>query len=167
MAVNRGAEILGEILGSASTADAHHITAPAPGGSGAVSCMQIALDDAGITPAEVGHINAHGTSTDKNDAAEATAIAKVFGTDGGPLVTSTKGVTGHALGAAGALEAVAVLMAMKHRLVPPTAGLETVDPDLPSIGYVMGEAVPWEPAPSLSNSFGFGGHNGTIVIGPG
>lgn len=167
MAVDRGAEILGEILGSASTADAHHITAPAPGGSGAVSCMQIALEDAGITPAEVGHINAHGTSTDKNDAAEAAAIAKVFGTDGGPLVTSTKGVTGHALGAAGALEAVAVLMAMRHRLVPPTAGLETVDPDLPSIGYVMGQAAPWDPSPSLSNSFGFGGHNGTIVIGPG
>ena len=166
MAVERGAVIHGEILGSASTADAHHITAPAPGGAGAVICMQIAMQDAGITPDQVGHVNAHGTSTDKNDAAEAAAIAKVFGTDGGPLVTSTKGVTGHALGAAGALEAVAVLMAMKHRLVPPTAGLRTVDPELPAIDFVMGEAAPWEPSPSLSNSFGFGGHNGTVVIGP-
>lgn len=166
IAVERGATIYGEILGSASTADAHHITAPAPGGAGAVSCMQLAMEDAGITPDQVGHINAHGTSTDKNDAAEATAIAKVFGTDGGPLVTSTKGVTGHALGAAGAIEAVAVLMAMKHRKVPPTAGLANVDPELPSINYVIGEAADWEPAPALSNSFGFGGHNGTIVIGP-
>lgn len=166
MAVERGATIYAEILGSASTADAHHITAPAPDGSGAVSCMQIAMDDAGITADQVGHINAHGTSTDKNDAAEAAAIAKVFGTDGGPLITSTKGVTGHALGAAGAIEAVAVVMAMQHRLIPPTAGLENLDPEIPALRFVTGAPVEWEPAPSLSNSFGFGGHNGTLVIGP-
>lgn len=167
MAIARGATICGEVMGSASTADAHHITAPAPDGSGAVSCMQLAMQDAGLTPDQIGHINAHGTSTDKNDAAEAAAIAKVFGTDEGPLVTSTKGVTGHALGAAGALEAVAVLLAMKNKLVPPTAGLTTIDPELPSLNFVVGEAAAWEPAPSLSNSFGFGGHNGTVVIGPG
>lgn len=167
MAIARGATIYGEVMGSASTADAHHITAPAPDGSGAVSCMQLAIQDAGLTPDQIGHINAHGTSTDKNDAAEAAAIAKVFGTDEGPLVTSTKGVTGHALGAAGALEAVAVLLAMKNKLVPPTAGLTTIDPELPSLNFVVGEAAAWEPAPSLSNSFGFGGHNGTVVIGPG
>lgn len=167
LAEARGATILGEILGSASTADAHHITAPSPGGVGAVTCMQLAMDDAGITPDQVRHINAHGTSTDKNDAAEAEAVAKVFGTDdSGPLVTSTKGITGHALGAAGALEAVAVLLAMQHGKVPPTAGLTERDPELPAINIVEGGPADWEPGPSLSNSFGFGGHNGTLVLGP-
>jgi 3-oxoacyl-[acyl-carrier-protein] synthase II len=167
LAEARGATILGEVLGSASTADAHHITAPSPGGVGAVTCMQLAMDDAGITPDQVRHINAHGTSTDKNDAAEAEAVAKVFGTDGsGPLVTSTKGITGHALGAAGALEAVAVLLAMQHGKVPPTAGLTERDPELPAINIVEGGPADWEPGPALSNSFGFGGHNGTLVLGP-
>ena len=167
LAEARGATILGEVLGSASTADAHHITAPSPGGVGAVTCMQLAMDDAGITPDQVRHINAHGTSTDKNDAAEAEAVAKVFGTDdSGPLVTSTKGITGHALGAAGALEAVAVLLAMQHGKVPPTAGLTERDPELPAINIVEGGPADWEPGPSLSNSFGFGGHNGTLVLGP-
>ena len=167
LAEARGATILGEVLGSASTADAHHITAPSPGGVGAVTCMQLAMDDAGITPDQVRHINAHGTSTDKNDAAEAEAVAKVFGTDdSGPLVTSTKGITGHALGAAGALEAVAVLLAMQHGKVPPTAGLIERDPELPAINIVEGRPADWEPGPSLSNSFGFGGHNGTLVLGP-
>ena len=167
LAEARGATILGEVLGSASTADAHHITAPSPGGVGAVTCMQLAMDDAGITPDQVRHINAHGTSTDKNDAAEAEAVAKVFGTDdSGPLVTSTKGITGHALGAAGALEAVAVLLAMQHGKVPPTAGLTERDPELPAINIVEGDPADWEPGPALSNSFGFGGHNGTLVLGP-
>lgn len=167
LAEARGATILGEVLGSASTADAHHITAPSPGGVGAVTCMQLAMDDADITPDQVRHINAHGTSTDKNDAAEAEAVAKVFGTDdSGPLVTSTKGITGHALGAAGALEAVAVLLAMQHGKVPPTAGLIERDPELPAINIVEGGPADWEPGPSLSNSFGFGGHNGTLVLGP-
>ena len=167
LAEARGAMILAEVLGSASTADAHHITAPSPGGVGAVTCMQLAMDDAGITPDQVRHINAHGTSTDKNDAAEAEAVAKVFGTDdSGPLVTSTKGITGHALGAAGALEAVAVLLAMQHGKVPPTAGLTERDPELPAINIVEGGPADWEPGPALSNSFGFGGHNGTLVLGP-
>jgi 3-oxoacyl-[acyl-carrier-protein] synthase II len=166
MARQRGATILGEVLGSASTADAHHITAPAPGGSGAVHCMHLAMDDAGITAADVVHINAHGTSTDKNDAAEAEAIAKVFGTADGPVVTSTKGVTGHALGGAGAIEAAAVLLAMRHGVIPPTAVTTSVDPELPSIDVVVGEPRPWTPGPSLSNSFGFGGHNGTLVLAP-
>ncbi len=161
----RGATILGEIMGSASTADAHHITAPAPGGIGAISCMNLALEDAGLKASDIVHINAHGTSTPKNDAAEAGAINKLFGEDG-PLVTSTKGVTGHALGAAGALEAAAILMAMQHKLVPPTAGYGEPDPELEAINLVVGEPAPWEPGPSLSNSFGFGGHNGTLVIGP-
>ena len=163
---SRGAEILAEVLGSASTADAHHITAPSPGGSGAVHCMQLALEDAGVRPADVVHVNAHGTSTDLNDAAEAEALSKVFGTSPGPLVTSTKGVTGHGLGAAGALEAVAVVLAMQKRLIPPTAGLTALDPELPPIRVVSGEPAPWTPGVSISNSFGFGGHNGTLVIAP-
>ncbi len=164
-ATARGANILGLVLGSASTADAHHITAPAPGGSGAIQCMEQALADAGIGPADVTHINAHGTSTPLNDAAEAHAIAKVFGSPG-PVVTSTKGVTGHALGAAGALEAAAVLMSIRNRQIPPTFGLVERDPELPDIDLVTGEARDWEPGPSISNSFGFGGHNGTVVIAP-
>jgi 3-oxoacyl-[acyl-carrier-protein] synthase II len=165
MARARGATILGEILGSASTADAHHITAPAPGGSGAVHCMHLAMDDAGISAADVVYINAHGTSTDKNDAAEAEAIAKVFGTDG-PIITSTKGITGHALGGAGAIEAVAVLLSMQRGVIPPTSGTSAVDPELPAIDIVIDEPRSWTPGPSLSNSFGFGGHNGTVVIAP-
>lgn len=162
----RGATILGEILGSASTADAHHITAPAPGGTGAITCMRLAIEDSCLSADDVVHINAHGTSTDKNDAAEAAAIAKIFGTPG-PVITSTKGVTGHALGGAGALEAVAVLLSMDRQLIPPTAGHESLDPEMPDIDIVVDEPRSWVPGPSLSNSFGFGGHNGTLVIGPG
>jgi 3-oxoacyl-[acyl-carrier-protein] synthase II len=164
-AAARGATILGEVMGSASTADAHHITAPAPGGGGAVACMALALDDAEIGPEAIRHINAHGTSTPLNDAAEAEAIVKVFGTPG-PPVTSTKGVTGHALGAAGALEAAAVLLSMAHRTIPPTAGYATPDPEMAVIDIVHGEPRPWEPGPAISNSFGFGGHNGTLVLSP-
>jgi 3-oxoacyl-[acyl-carrier-protein] synthase II len=164
-AVARGATILGEVLGSASTADAHHITAPSPGGVGAVRCMELALADAGLTPRDIVHINAHGTSTPVNDVNEAEATYKVFGSPG-PAVTSTKGVTGHLLGAAGAIEAIAVVLAMQHGLIPPTAGFEDPDPDLPPIDIVHGEARPWTPGPSMSNSFGFGGHNGSVVLSP-
>ncbi len=161
----RGAEILGEVLGSASLADAHHITAPAPGGRGAIRCMQTALADAGLPAEEVLHINAHGTGTPLNDAAEAEAIASIFGSPG-PIVTSTKGVLGHALGAAGALEAAAVLLSMRHRLVPATDGLEQIDQQIAAIDLVRKEPRPWTPGPALSNSFGFGGHNGTLVLAP-
>ena len=160
----RGARIVAELLGTASTADAHHITAPAPGGNGAAACMELALADARLSPDDIGHINAHGTSTPLNDLAEAQAIEKVFGPSC-PPVTSTKGVTGHALGGAGAIEAIATVLAIKHRLIPPTAGYEQPDPEI-HLDVVHGEARPWEPAPSLSNSFGFGGHNGCLVIGP-
>src|SRR5690606_23763707 len=161
----RGATILGEILGGASTADAHHITAPSPGGRGAISCMELALASAGLKPSDIVHVNAHGTSTPLNDAAEAEAMEKLFGLPG-PAVTSIKGVTGHSLGAAGALEAVAVLESMRRGLIPPTAVTTEVDPELPAIDLVMGTARSWEPGPTLSNSFGFGGHNGTLVLGP-
>jgi 3-oxoacyl-[acyl-carrier-protein] synthase II len=163
-AVARGAHIYAEVGGSASTADAFDIVAPSPGGTGAAICMEHALIDAGLTPRDIAHINAHGTSTPLNDAAEASAITKVFGTPG-PVVTSTKGVTGHALGAAGAIEAVAVVLTMTHRLIPPTAGLTELDPDIP-LDVVMGDPRPWEPGPTLSNSFGFGGHNGSLVLLP-
>jgi len=161
----RGAPILAEVLGSASNADAHHITAPSPGGSGATTCMRLALEDAGIDASEIAHINAHGTSTPLNDAAEAEAIAALFGTTS-PAVTSTKGVTGHALGAAGALEAAALILSMQHKMIPPTDGTKAVDPALPAIDLVVREPRPWTPGPSLSNSFGFGGHNGCLVLGP-
>ncbi len=127
--------------------------------------MELAIDDAGLSPGDIGHINMHGTSTPLNDAAEAHAVAKVF-SGHSPLVTSTKGVTGHALGAAGAIEAAAVVLAMQHRRVPPTVGLVDYDPELPELDIARGDGVTWEPSASLSNSFGFGGHNGTIVIGP-
>ena len=164
-AQERGATILAEILGGASTADAHHITAPSPGGVGAISCMQLALEEAGLTADQIGHVNAHGTSTPLNDMAEAAAMTQVFG-DGNPLITSTKGITGHTLGAAGAIEAVAVVLAMQKALILPTEGYATPIPDMAAINLVTGAPVSWEPAPAMSNSFGFGGHNGSLVIGP-
>lgn len=165
MAQERGAKIYAEILGGASNADAHHITAPSPGGLGAKKCIELALEDSGITSDSVGYINAHGTSTPLNDLGEAQAINSVFGADG-PLVSSTKGITGHTLGAAGAIEAVAVVIAMQKSLIPPTAGFANPDPEMPEINLVHGEPVQWTPAPAISNSFGFGGHNGCLVIGP-
>jgi 3-oxoacyl-[acyl-carrier-protein] synthase II len=165
-AVERGAIILGEVVGAGSNADAFHITAPSPGGSGAVACMELALADADLAPSDVRQINAHGTSTPLNDAAEAEAMTKLF-RQPGPPVTSTKGVTGHALGGAGALEAAAVLLSFEKRLIPPTAGTTQVDPAIAiAVDIVVGEPRAWEPGPTLSNSFGFGGHNGTIILSP-
>jgi 3-oxoacyl-[acyl-carrier-protein] synthase II len=122
------------------------------------------MEDAAVAPERIGHINAHGTSTPLNDKAESDAIAKVFGPSA-PPVTSTKGITGHGLGACGAIEAVAVLLSLEHSLIPPTSGYERPDPDI-HLDIVAGAARPWEPAPVLSNSFGFGGHNGCLVIAP-
>ena len=164
-AASRGADVLAELLGSGSTADAHHITAPAPGGNGAVRCMEMALNDAGLLPADIGQINAHGTSTPLNDAAEAQAIARVFG-DLNPHVTGTKGVTGHSLGAAGALEAVAVVLSMLNETIPRTHGTTEIDPEFGDLNLVYSDSIDWSPRPTINNSFGFGGHNGSIVIGP-
>ncbi len=124
--------------------------------------MRLALDDAGLEPGDIAQINAHGTSTPLNDAAEAEASRAVFGDDG-PPVTSIKGVTGHALGAAGALEAAAVLLSFEHRLIPPTANTKVVDL---GIDVVTGDAREWEPGPTISNNFGFGGHNGSVILAP-
>ncbi len=163
-AISRGVPILGEVLGSGSNADAHHITAPSPGGVGAIRCINLALADAGLEPGDIKQINAHGTSTPLNDAAEAAAVEAVFGAGTVPVV-STKGVTGHALGAAGALEAAAVLLSIQHRLIPPTANTTVLSDDM-NIDVVIGEPRPWEPGPALSNNFGFGGHNGSIILAP-
>ena len=110
-------------------------------------------------------INAHGTSTPLNDAAEAAAISKVF-KDSTPFVTGTKGVTGHSLGAAGAIEAVAVILSMTNKTIPLTHGTKNIDPDFDRLNLVHLDSVSWEPGPTISNSFGFGGHNGSIVFGP-
>ena len=161
----RGATILAEILGYATTADAHHITAPSPGGVGAIKCMTRAIADAGLQPSDIAYVNAHGTSTPLNDAAEAQACAHLFGTPG-PYVTSIKGVTGHSLGAAGAIEAVSVVESMIRGIIPPTANTTAVDPELPPINVVLGQGQEWTPGPTISNSFGFGGHNASLIFGP-
>jgi 3-oxoacyl-[acyl-carrier-protein] synthase II len=163
-AVARGAHIYAEVLGSASTADAHHITAPLPGGAGAIECMELALEDAGRKPTDVAHINAHGTSTPLNDLAEAEAIEKLFGSPG-PPVTSIKGVVGHSLGAAGAIEAVCAALTLHGKSIPPTAGLEELDPAV-HLDIVTGDSRSLGNGVVLSNSFGFGGHNGCLVLGP-
>ncbi|MGA1145027.1 MAG: beta-ketoacyl-[acyl-carrier-protein] synthase family protein [Ilumatobacteraceae bacterium] len=165
LALARNAKIYGEVLGAGSNADAHHITAPSPGGVGAIACMRLALDDAGLSPSDIKQVNAHGTSTPLNDAAEASAVAEVFGSTKPPM-TSIKGVTGHPLGAAGALEAAAVLLSFEHKLIPPTANTSVVDPQMLNVDIVTGAPRPWQPGPTISNNFGFGGHNGSIILGP-
>ena len=164
LAIARGAKIIGEILGAGSNADAHHITAPSPGGVGAIACMKLALEDAGLSADEIKQVNAHGTSTPLNDSAEAQAVASVFANK--PPMTSIKGVTGHPLGAAGALEAAAVLLSFEHKLIPPTANTTVVDPAMTGVDVVTGSARAWQPGPTISNNFGFGGHNGSIIIAP-
>jgi 3-oxoacyl-[acyl-carrier-protein] synthase II len=161
-ATGRGARIYGEVAGYGRNSDAYHITAPSPGGTGAATCMQLALDDAGLTTADIGHVNAHGTSTPLNDAAESEALHKVFG-DNPPPVTSSKGVLGHMIGGAGAAEAVIALLSIGEGIVPPTANLERIGDDI-GLDVVAGEARQIGSRPALSNSFGFGGHNATLVL---
>jgi 3-oxoacyl-[acyl-carrier-protein] synthase II len=161
----RGARVRAMIAGYGRNTDAHHITAPSPGGDGAVRCMQLALEDAGLPTSAIGHINAHGTSTPLNDASEAEAVLKVFG-DQAPPVTSVKGATGHLIGAAGAVEAIASVLAMEHAVMFPTANHEHLDPALGPIDVVHGAVRPLAAAPALSNSFGFGGHNASLVVIP-
>ena len=161
-AVARGAAILGEVAGYGMTCDAHHITAPVEDGSGALAAIELALADAGVAPSAIGHVNAHGTSTPHNDSAEAAAIAKVFGAGGVP-VTSGKGVTGHLIGAAGAVEGVAALLSVDRGIVPPTANHHHTD--LP-VDVVAGEPRMIERSPAVSTSFAFGGHNVALVFAP-
>lgn len=160
----RGAEVYAVIAGTASTSDAFDLTAPAPGGAGALECMRAALADAELTAEDVSHVNAHGTSTTLNDAAEATAISALLGSRRAP-VTSVKGVLGHSLGAAGAMEAAVACLCFRHRAIPPTGGFAEPD-ETTSVVDVVASPRPWEPGVLLSNSFGFGGHNGTLVFTP-
>jgi 3-oxoacyl-[acyl-carrier-protein] synthase II len=158
----RGAPILAELLGAATTNDAEHVSRPS--GAGALECMSAALADAAIGPGDVAHVNAHGTGTRVNDVVEAAAITALFGAPG-PPVTSVKGSTGHTFAAAGAIEAVVSVLSIRHGLLPPTArGLE-VDDEI-SVDVVAGEPRPWSPGPVVSNSFGLGGHNAALIIGP-
>jgi len=161
-ALARGATILAEVIGAASTADSYHITAPDPEGNGAVRCMETALADADITAADVSHINAHGTSTPLNDLAESVAVRRVFGAHR-PLVTSVKGHLGHSLGAAGALEGVVSVQTLLNQVIPPTAGTTEVDPAI-DLDVVLGAPVHTNVDVVLSNSFGFGGHNGSVIF---
>ncbi len=164
MALARGATILAELAGAASTADAHHITAPHPAGDGAERAVRLALADAGLSPPDVGYVNAHGTGTDLNDRTEGQVVARVFG-DRQPAVSSIKGTTGHALGASGAIEAVASVLAIERSELPPSVGLSTLDHDIP-LTDVVTEARSWDPSPVISNSFGFGGHNTVLAFAP-
>lgn len=160
----RGARIYGLITGVASNADAHHITAPAPHGVGAAECMSLAIKDAGMTPKDIVHINAHGTSTPLNDLSESEAIESVFGPNS-PPVTSIKGALGHALGGAGALGIAAAALTLEKGYIAPTANTKNVDPDI-HIDVVTLEPRKIEAGPIISNSFGFGGHNGSVVMEP-
>lgn len=163
-AVSRGAKIYCEIVGVGLTADAHHITAPAPGGEGAVRSMREALRDAELMTTDVNYINAHGTSTPANDLNETAAIKTLFGEHAYKLVvSSTKSMTGHLLGAAGAIEAVATIMAMQNSLVPPTINHDNPDPEC-DLNYSAKKATPLEINVALSNTFGFGGHNATLCF---
>jgi 3-oxoacyl-[acyl-carrier-protein] synthase II len=163
-AKKRGARIYGEVAGYGLTADAHHLTAPAPGGEGAARCMKMALNNAGMTPEEVDYINAHGTSTPFNDLFETMAIKTVFGDYAGKvMVSSTKSMTGHALGAAGGMEAVFSLLAMQNRAVPPTINYDEADPEC-DLDYVPNTARQAEVKVAMSNSFGFGGTNASLLF---
>ena len=161
-AVARGADIRAEVVGYGATADAYHITAPHPEGDGAKRALRLAMSQAGVSPADVGYINAHGTSTQLGDAAETGAIKEVFGSDA-PPVSSTKSMTGHLLGGAAAIEAVACVRALQTGILPPTINLTDPDPAC-DLDYVPNVARKTDPDIAMSNSFGFGGHNATIVL---
>ncbi|MEJ2491416.1 MAG: beta-ketoacyl-ACP synthase II [Desulfuromonadales bacterium] len=163
-AKQRGAKIYAEVAGYGLTGDAYHLTAPAPGGEGAARCMQMALDTAGVNPEDVSYINAHGTSTPFNDLYETMAIKSVFGDHADKLmISSTKSMTGHLLGAAGGVEAVFSLLAMDRGFVPPTINYVEPDPEC-SLDYVPNEARQASLEVILSNSLGFGGTNATILF---
>lgn len=163
-AVGRGAKIYAELVGYGCCADAYHITAPPPDGAGMARAMELALEDAGLSPTDVSYINAHGTSTDLNDKCETLAIKEVFGEYAYLLpVSSTKSMMGHLLGAAGAMELIACVLAMERSLIPPTINYEHPDPEC-DLDYVPNVARTAALEVAMSNSFGFGGHNVSLVI---
>ncbi|WP_269477986.1 beta-ketoacyl-ACP synthase II [Hominibacterium faecale] len=162
-ALARGAKIYGEMVGYGATCDAYHITAPSPDGEGAADAMELAIQEAGITPDKIDYINAHGTGTPYNDLFETNAIKKIFGDDTKVPISSTKSMTGHLLGAAGGIETVFCVEAINDGFIPATIGLEKPDPEL-TLDYVPNEGRDADLTYVLSNSLGFGGHNGSIIV---
>jgi 3-oxoacyl-[acyl-carrier-protein] synthase II len=163
-AKRRGAAILAEVVGLGLTGDAHHMTSPAPNGEGAVRAMQMAIDDSGLPPSAVDYINAHGTSTELNDASETAAIKHVFGDHARKLmVSSTKSMVGHLLGAAAAVEAIFCVLAIRDGVAPPTINQENPDPAC-DLDYVANVARRRRIDVALSNAFGFGGHNVALIV---
>jgi 3-oxoacyl-[acyl-carrier-protein] synthase II len=163
-ALERGAPILAELVGYGSTADAFHITEPAPGGTGLVRAMQRALEGAGLRPEQVDYINAHGTSTQLNDATETQAIKSCFGDAAYKVaISSTKSMLGHTFGAAGAVEAAISILSIQHGIMPPTINLEHPDPAC-DLDYIPNEARHGDVRVALSNSMGFGGHNSSLIF---
>lgn len=162
----RGAHIYGEVTGAAMTADAYHMTATHPEGKGASVAMKQALDDSNLNPEDVDYLNTHATSTPMGDASETKAIARVFGDQPDHLsISATKSMTGHLLGAAGAIEAIASIKAMNEGVIPPTINTETIDEEIPSgLDIVLGETLEKEVNVAMSDTFGFGGHNGIVVF---
>jgi 3-oxoacyl-[acyl-carrier-protein] synthase II len=164
-AQERGAKIYAELLGYGTTGDAYHLSHPAPEGEGAVRAMQMAIRTAGLTPADIDYINAHGTSTPLNDKYESTAMMNVFGEHAQTVaISSTKSMTGHLLGASGAIECIASILAMRDGIIPPTINYEDPDPECP-LNYTPNKAVKRSVRYALSNSFGFGGHNASLLLG--
>lgn len=157
----RGATILAEIVGYGNTCDAHHMTSPHPEGLGAIKAMKLAISEAGLEPADIDYINAHGTSTPANEKGESQAIVSVFGKN--TPVSSTKSFTGHLLGAAGAVEAAAVIEAMRHSYAPKTAGMTELSEDIEA-DVIYGQGRDMEIRHAISNTFGFGGHNSVIAF---
>ena len=163
-ALKRGAKIYGVIEGCGNTCDAHHVTAPHPEGRGAIACMKQALAEAGLSPDDIGYINAHGTATNKGDAVETGAIKSVF-TGKIPFVSSTKGATGHMMGAGGITETIACIKAIETGTLPPAINLHEVDPECDGIDFVPNTAKEAKIDHAMSNAFGFGGQNSSIIVG--
>ena len=163
-AVKRGAKILGELAGYGASCDANHMTAPLEDGSGAADCMTLAIRDAGIEPSEVGYINAHGTGTPLNDKGETKAVKLAFGEHSKELlISSTKSMTGHLLGASGAIEAVMAIKALEDQFAPPTVGYKVPDDEC-DLKICPNEGVAFDSEYAMSNSLGFGGHNASLIF---
>ncbi|HBM97814.1 MAG TPA: beta-ketoacyl-[acyl-carrier-protein] synthase II [Ruminococcus sp.] len=163
-ALARGAKIYGTIMGCGNTGDAHHVTAPHPEGRGAIACIKLALNEAGLNPEDIGYINAHGTATNKGDTVETSAIKKVF-CDKLPYVSSTKGATGHMMGAGGITEVISCVKTIETGIIPPTINLNEVDPECAGIDFVANTAKKADISYAMSNAFGFGGQNSSVIVG--